>query len=133
MNTDDFLNRLKSSPDTVEFDNIMAVIEQHYYFTETTFTNGDLRNEAGENSGSCKLFYFAQLQGLNQQQTLACFGSYYRDDVLKHPDADNHQNIRNFMETAWNGIAFEGEALKIKSIDIYSTNTCTVSPTVRSE
>jgi hypothetical protein len=114
MTIDKFLKTLITTPETVEFNDTMAVIEQNYTFKETAFTNGDLRNDAGENSGSCKLFYFAQLQDLDQQQTLACFGSYYRDDVLQHPDADNHQNIRNFIKTAWSGIAFAGEALQIK-------------------
>jgi hypothetical protein len=34
--------------------------------------------------------------------------------VLKHPEATDHQNIRNFMKTGWEGIRFEGEALKAK-------------------
>ena len=68
----------------------------------------------GENSGSCKLFAFARLQGLSEAQTLACFGSYYRDDVLGDPGGSNHQNIRNFMQTGWKGVQFEGEALKPK-------------------
>ncbi|MDX8378882.1 MAG: HopJ type III effector protein [Gallionella sp.] len=37
------------------------------------------------NFGSCKLFSFAQLNGFLQQQTRFCFGAYYRDEVLKHP------------------------------------------------
>ncbi|MCK5809441.1 MAG: HopJ type III effector protein [Cocleimonas sp.] len=114
MKIDNFLNTLKATPDTIEFDDTMAVIEQNYHFTETAFTNGALANKAGENSGSCQLFSFAQLQGLDQQQTLACFGGYYRDEVLQHPDADNHQNIRNFMRVGWNGITFDGEALQPK-------------------
>jgi hypothetical protein len=28
----------------------------------------------------------------------------------------NHQNIRNFMKTGWDGIAFYGEALELKKI-----------------
>jgi len=57
------------------------------------------------------LFSFAKLQGLTEEQTLACFGIYYRDDVLKNPDADNHQNIRNFIKTGWAGIEFDDLAL----------------------
>ena len=117
MKIDTFLNTLNETPDTVEFDDMMAVVEQNYHFTETTFSNGTLVNKSGENSGSCKLFYFAQMQGLDQQQTLACFGAYYRDDVLQNPEADNHQNIRNFMQTGWEGIKFEGDALRIKLMD----------------
>ena len=45
---------------------------------------------------------------------LACFGSYYFEEVLGNPEGSNHQNIRNFMKTGWNGIKFEGEALSEK-------------------
>jgi hypothetical protein len=48
---------------------------------------------------------------LNEKQTLACFGKYYREDVLRHPENDDHANIRNFMLYGWEGIVFEGEAL----------------------
>ncbi|MEP1447388.1 MAG: HopJ type III effector protein [Paraglaciecola sp.] len=42
-------------------------------------------NQAGTNEGSCKIFYFSKLQKLTENQTLALFGSYYRDDVLANP------------------------------------------------
>ena len=71
-------------------------------------------NAAGENSGSCKLFAFAQLQNLSEAETLACFGAYYYEEVLENPEGTNHQNIRNFMITGWDGIHFEGEALVLK-------------------
>lgn len=114
MKIDTFLNTLNETPDTVEFDDMMAVVEQNYHFTETTFSNGTLVNKSGENSGSCKLFYFAQMQGLDQQQTLACFGAYYRDDVLQNLKADNHQNIRHFMNSSWEGVVFSGDALSLR-------------------
>ncbi|HEX5363924.1 MAG TPA: HopJ type III effector protein [Gallionella sp.] len=114
MELNTFLQRLNEAPETVAFNDTIAVIEALYDFTPTAFTNGNLRNEAGQNNGSCKLFSFARLNGLSQQQTLACFGAYYRDDVLKHPEATDHQNIRNFMLTGWDGIAFDGVALTPK-------------------
>ncbi|HIO92997.1 MAG TPA: type III effector [Leucothrix mucor] len=113
MNLENFLDKLNNEPEMIEFSDTMAVIESTYHFTETAFSNGDLVNAAGENSGSCKLFAFAQLQQLNPQQTLACFGAYYRDEVLKQPNADNHQNIRNFMKTGWDRVQFDGEALSL--------------------
>ena len=106
-----FLKKLNDAPDSVAFTDTMAVIDSAYTFTPAAFTNGSLRNEAGQNSGSCKLFAFAQLNQLSEQQTLACFGAYYRDDVLKHPDASDHQNIRNFMQTGWAGVKFEAMPL----------------------
>lgn len=114
MSIEDFLSRLAKSPKEILFENTMETIEKQYDFQPTAFENGVLRNEVGQNSGSCKLFAFAQLQNLSEQETLDCFGQYYREDVLKAPDGDNHQNIRNFMKHGWSGIKFEGEALKQK-------------------
>ncbi len=114
MNVDDFLSKLRSIPEELDFSELMTLVDSHYTFSETAFSNGDLHNAAGENSGSCKLFSFAKLNKLDKDQTLACFGEYYRNDVLQHPDADNHQNIRNFMKTGWKGVSFENEALLAK-------------------
>ncbi len=115
MDLSSFLQRLDAQPDSIAFTDTMAVIDALYDFTPTAFTNGETRNEAGQNNGSCKLFSFAKLQGLTAQQTLACFGDYYRKDVLANPDGSDHANIRNFMKTGWEGIAFEGNALTQKS------------------
>ena len=114
MSLTTFLETLKSNPETIEFQDTMNVIEQLYTFRETAFSNGALRNEAGQNNGSCKLFAFAKLQGLSASETLACFGHYYREDVLAHPEGSDHQNIRNFMQSGWDGIEFEAAALQEK-------------------
>ena len=94
MTVDDFLKKLNETPEKLEFSELMNVIDAEYEFSETAFTNGELLNKAGENSGSCKLFAFGKLNELTKQQTLDCFGAYYREDVLQNPDLDNHQNIR---------------------------------------
>ena len=107
-----FLERLRRTPDQIEFADTLATIEAHYEYTPTAFRNGAVDNAAGQNAGSCKIFAFARLQDLDAAQTLACFGRYYRDDVMKHPDASDHQNIRQFMRTGWSGVAFDGQALK---------------------
>ncbi len=54
------------------------------------------------------------MHDLNEQQTLACFGDYYRIDVLQHPEAQDHQNIRNFIQFGWSGIQFDNQALTEK-------------------
>jgi len=108
------LKTLETSPETISFNDTIAVIDAHYDFIPCAFRNGELQNEAGKNNGSCKIFYFAKLHGLTQQQTLNCFGSYYRDNVLQYPDGTDHQNIRNFMATDWSEIAFDGTALAAK-------------------
>lgn len=111
MTIDAFINTLKQSPTRLAFTDTIAVIDAHYQFQPTGFTNGNLHNEAGQNSGSCKLFSFAKWHQLNKEETLACFGAYYFIDVLQNPSGENHQNIRNFMQTGWEGIVFEGNAL----------------------
>ena len=114
MTLETFKQKLKNTPNQVEFSETIAVIEANYNFTPTAFKNGELYNEAGQNSGSCKLFAFAKLQGFTKQETLACFGKFYFDDVLNDPNGTGHQNIRNFMKTGFEGLIFEGEALKLK-------------------
>lgn len=111
MTLDAFLQQLRQHPESLEFANTMAVIEAQYHYQPTAFRNGEVHNAAGQNAGSCKLFAFARLQNLSEAETLACFGRYYREDVLQHPDGSDHQNIRNFMRSGWGGVAFEGEAL----------------------
>ena len=93
----------------------MAVIENDYQYKATQFSNGDVVNEAGTNEGSCKLFAFAKLNHLGEQQTLALFGQYYRDDVMANPEGTDHANIRNFMVSGWQGIEFSALALTKKS------------------
>ena len=114
MELTNFLQCLNDTPESIGFSETIALIDALYDFTPAAFTNGTSRNEAGQNNGSCKLFSFAKLHNLSQQQTLACFGDYYRKDVLGNPDGTDHQNIRNFMTAGWEGIKFEGEALKPK-------------------
>ncbi|WP_158846366.1 HopJ type III effector protein [Algibacter sp. L1A34] len=109
-----FIEKLKNTPETIVFTDTTSVIEAKYNFTPTAFKNGTLENGVGENSGSCKLFAFAKLEKLMKEDTLACFGQFYFDDVLKDPNGTGHQNIRNFMKTGFNGLSFEGNPLTKK-------------------
>ena len=106
MTKNELLQTLNTEPKSISFDDVISVIDSEYVFTPSEFKNGNLINAAGENSGSCKIFAFAHLQKLTKEETLNCFGDYYRIDVLENPDDNNHQNIRNFMATGWNGITF---------------------------
>ncbi len=96
----------------------MQVIDEHYLFTPTAFENGKgvdtVINPAGTNSGSCKIFAFARLHGLTQQQTLQLFGDYYHIDVLKNPDDSSHANIRNFMKYGWEGIQMPDNPIQLR-------------------
>jgi hypothetical protein len=109
-----FLEMLATQPNEVMFEQTMQVIDEYFEFTPVGFVNGETENQAGQNNGSCKIFAFAQTKGLDEPSTLACFGQYYRDDVLNNPKGSDHANIRNFIQHGWAGVRFEGNALKAK-------------------
>jgi len=106
--------QIKTSPETIQFKEVIDYIDEHYDFTPTRFTNGKTVNEADQNNGSCKVFSFGKLNNLTEDEVLSLFGDFYREDVLKNPEETDHQNIRNFMESGWAGISFDGEALRKK-------------------
>jgi hypothetical protein len=114
MTLEQFFIALKNTPESIQFNDTISAIDSAYHFTPTAFKNGILNNEAGQNSGSCKIFSFAQIHGLTEEQTLTCFGDFYRIDVLQHPTAIDHQNIRNFMQSGWPGVQFNNTALNVK-------------------
>ena len=95
------------------FSEVLAYIEAHYQHTATAFKNGQHSNAATENQGSAKVFTLAQLHNLDQMQTLSLFADHYAA-VLATPKANDHQNIRQFMQNGWSGIQFEGRALSAK-------------------
>ena len=111
---EEFLRRLRNDPASITFSDSMEVITSHYEYNATEFYNGDQHNAAGTNEGSCKILAFGQLQDLTVEETLQCFGDYYRLDVLQHPDADDHQNIRQFIKHGWQGVRFPDNALTEK-------------------
>ncbi|MFA6161846.1 MAG: HopJ type III effector protein [Methylobacter sp.] len=116
MSLTSFIEKIRNNA-TASFDETIAVITENYHYQPTEFSNGlndhTLVNQAGTNEGSCKIFAFAQINQLDQQQTLSLFGDYYRD-VLNEPQGTDHQNIRNFMQYGWDGIHFKGVALTAK-------------------
>lgn len=105
---------VKKAPERINFTAVIEYIDEHYDFIPTQFTNGETINEPNKNNGSCKVFSFAKLNDLSKDETLALFGKYYRDDVLKNPEGTDHQNIRNFMKFGWDGISIDGNALRRK-------------------
>ncbi len=115
MTLDELIQQIKSQAETVQFTDVIDCIEDYFEYTPTHFTNGrghdTVMNQAGSNEGSCKIFAFATTEGLNETETLNCFGEYYREDVLKKPDGTDHANIRTFMRHGWGGIQFEQSAL----------------------
>jgi hypothetical protein len=95
---------------TISFSLVITFIETYYTHQPTAFKNGGTYNEATQNQGSAKVFAFAQINNLNEENTLMLFAEHYQA-VLSQPDATDHQNIRQFMSHGWEGIQFEGTAL----------------------
>lgn len=98
---------------SAKFADVIAFIEARYQHTPTAFQNGAQFNAATENQGSAKVFSFAQLEGLNQADTLSLFAEHYAS-VLATPEGTDHQNIRQFMQNGWDGVKFEGQVLSVK-------------------
>ncbi len=98
---------------SAKFADVIAFIEARYQHTPTAFQNGAQFNAATENQGSAKVFSFAQLEGLNQADTLSLFAEHYAS-VLATPEGTDHQNIRQFMQNGWDCVKFEGQALSVK-------------------
>lgn len=111
MDIKTLLEKIAFEPETVEFKEVMLIISEHYDYQPAKFNNGVVVNEAGVNEASCKLLYFGKLQNLDKDQTLACFGKFYRKDVLQNPQGTDHENIRNFKVCGWEGVEFFGEVL----------------------
>jgi len=115
MTEAELLKKLSDEPERVSFAECIAVIDENYEFQEGAFQNGNQQNQAGQNSGSCKILAFAQRHKLSTLQTLSCFGDFYRHDVLEHPNGVNHQNIRQFMQGGWKGVHFDSEPLRCRA------------------
>ncbi|MCB1614674.1 MAG: HopJ type III effector protein [Pseudomonadales bacterium] len=110
---DELLQLIRTSPESVSFTQVIEIIDTCFHFTPKPFINGTVNNPAGENQGACKIFAFAQDYRLDQEQTLACFGDYYRIDVLQRPEGKDHANIRQFMKSGPSGVLFhEGSPLR---------------------
>lgn len=114
MDLQQFKEKLKQNPTTVSFNEAITVIDENYNFYPTAFTNGPIENQAGENTGSCKILAFAKNENLAKEEALACFGKFYFEDVLKEPNGNGHQNIRNFMKTGFSGLVFKKNPLQRK-------------------
>jgi hypothetical protein len=103
----------KLKDNSLTFKEVIAFIETYYQHQPTAFKNGEAYNEATQNQGSAKVFAFAQLNGLNEEDTLYLFAEHYQS-VLNTPEGTDHQNIRQFMKHGWPGVVLEGQALLAK-------------------
>lgn len=118
MSLTNFIQKVKQN-EIISFDETISIITENYNYQASEFSNGlaeiKIINPAGSNEGSCKIFAFAQINQLTPQQTLNLFGDFYRKDVLNDPDGSDHQNIRNFMQSGWEGISFSNQVLTPKN------------------
>lgn len=114
LSTQTLIEKIKQSPEQVQFKEVIDVIEREYDFTPTAFLNGQQNNGVNENNGSCKIFSFATINQLTEAETLHLFGDFYRVDVLANPEASDHQNIRQFILNGWSGVSFSSPALVSK-------------------
>jgi hypothetical protein len=104
----ELLTKLKTN--SITFSDVLSFIAEHYQHIPTAFKNGEASNAANENQGSAKVFAFAKINALNKEDTLLLFAEHYLS-VIANADGSDHQNIRQFMNTGWEGIAFTGDAL----------------------
>ncbi|MCH8529921.1 MAG: HopJ type III effector protein [Saccharospirillum sp.] len=111
MTLTDFIDQLYTQPESIQFNDAIALIDQEFEFTPVAFSVGKQHNDAGTNQGSCRLLAFAHTMTLPKDATLALFGDYYRKDVLGNPDGTDHANIRQFMQHGWKGVHFSDTAL----------------------
>ncbi len=112
MNVKSLLELLETSPEKLDFAEVIQLIETNYNYTPVNFNCGTAVNNAGSNEGSCKILAFAKMHNISADKTPYLFGLFYREDVLNHPDGQDHANIRNFISGGWDVVSFEQDPLK---------------------
>lgn len=110
------------STQKMNFQDVLAYIEEHYIYLPSVFHNGALINIENENQGSARVLYFGKLMGLSVEQTLKLFAEHYIS-VLASPQNTDHQNIRQFMQHGWERVRFEREVLLPKSAILHDKKT----------
>ncbi len=100
----------KLNNNEANFADVIAFIEENYTYTPSAFTNGNQENAVDQNQGSAKVFAFAKMNNLTQDDTLKLFAEHY-ETVLQTPNGTDHNNIRQFIENGWDGVRFENEVL----------------------
>lgn len=109
------LHSLRTAPESIQFSDVIAVIDANYDHRPTAFTNGTATNASDQNQGSAKVLSFGRLQGLTEAETLACFAEHYRS-VTASPEGTDHQNIRQFMVNGWSGVDLPEGCLTAKDL-----------------
>jgi len=108
------LGAVYERPESLIFSQVLDAIATEFDFSPSAFTNGELKNSAEQNQGSCQVLSFAHQAGLSQTHTLSLFAEHYRA-VLADPTGTNHANIRQFIERGWRGVSFAQTPLTKRS------------------
>lgn len=120
MTLNELLDAIQTQPENVQFNDVIDTINNEYTYSPSKFTNGlgddIVTNDSETNEGSCKILAFAVLNELSTEQTLSCFGRYYREDVLQHPDGSDHANIRVLMKHTLDDVFFYDTVLVKRSL-----------------
>lgn len=103
MNISEFRERLKDNHHF--FSDTLTFIENNYTFQPTAFKNGSIKNEQGQNEGSCKILALAILEKFSNEEALLAFAEHYRK-VLATPEEQDHQNIRSLMHNGLSAVKF---------------------------
>ena len=65
-----FNANVEMDADSLKFEDVMALIDEHYESQLLEFKNGDIVNKQGENEGSAKLLSYAALSEMDKDTTL---------------------------------------------------------------
>ena len=130
MKIQEFLKQLDDAPETIMLDDALNTIDALYEFTPVAFSNGSMRNQAGEAVRSCRIYAFSRLYNLTEQQTLLCFGEHYRE-VLADPGGTSHMTIRTFMKLGRAGVDFESFPLKARPVRAMQADQTAIESTKR--
>lgn len=107
----ELLEKLRNK--SIQFTDVLSYIESNYDISASAFVNGNQENAENQNQGSAKVLSFAKLNDLSEEDTLLLFAEHYQA-VLDTPDGIDHQNIRQFMISGWDGVKFDKTVLVSK-------------------
>ena len=83
---------------------------------QVPFKCGDLFNKPNENTEAAKIFSFALMTKMSEEQTLRLFGEVYRDLAS---DGKDHPNLRIFAKNGWSKVSFETGLAIISKLQAY--------------
>lgn len=83
----------------------LALVDKHYNYFEVPFSCAEVQNKANENIEAAKLFCFALMTQMNEEQTIRLFGG---------EGNMNDKNLQAFKKYGWSKVSF-GSGLAIVS------------------